>query len=314
VYREEIKVLDCTIRDGGLINKWDFTDKFVKAVFKALCQAGIDYMEIGYKASKKIISPDGLGKWRFCDEEDIKPIAKETKMKLSAMVDIGRVDPSDIKLKKESVLDMIRIATYVKDIDKAIDLVKLFNDRGYETTVNIMAISNERDQELDEALIQLSKSEVGTVYVVDSFGSLYAEQIEYLVKKYKSFLPGKTIGIHAHNNIQLAYANTIEGVIHGTNMLDATVHGIGRGAGNCPLELLIGFLKNPKFKLRPIIGLIEKEFIALRKETEWGYLIPYALTGIRDQHPRSAMKIRQTDKKDNYTEYYDSLTNDHLGE
>jgi 4-hydroxy 2-oxovalerate aldolase len=313
MYRKEIKVLDCTIRDGGLINKWDFSDKFVTAVFNALNQAGIDYMEMGYKASKKIISPDGLGKWRFCDEEDIKPISKETNMKLAAMVDIGRVDPSDIKPKKESVLDMIRIATYIKDIDKAIDLVKLFNDRGYETTVNIMAISNERDQELDEALIQLSKSEVGTVYVVDSFGSLYAEQIEFLVKKYKGFLPGKTIGIHAHNNIQLAFGNTIEGVIHGANMLDATVFGIGRGAGNCPLELLIGFLKNPKFKLRPIVELIEKEFVSLRKEIEWGYLTPYALTGILDQHPRSAMKIRQTDKKDNYLEYYDSLTNDHLG-
>jgi 4-hydroxy 2-oxovalerate aldolase len=314
MYRKEIKVLDCTIRDGGLINKWNFSDKFVKAVFTALYQAGIDYMEIGYKASKKIITPDGLGKWRFCDEEDIKPVAKETKMKLAAMVDIGRVNPSDIKSKKDSVLDMIRVATYVKDIDKAIDLVKLFNDRGYETTINIMAVSNERDQELDEALTQISKSEVGTVYVVDSFGSLYAEQIEVLVKKYKDFLPGKRIGIHAHNNIQLAYGNTIEGIIHGANMLDATVFGIGRGAGNCPLELLIGFLKNPKFKIRPIIELIEKELVPLRKEIEWGYLIPYALTGILDQHPRSAMEIRQTDKKDKYAEYYDRLTSDHINE
>ena len=199
-------------------------------------------------------------------------------MKLAAMVDIGRVDPSDIKPKKDSVLDMIRIATYVKDIDKAIDLVKLFNDRGYETTVNIMAISNERDQDLDEALTQLSKTAVGTAYVVDSFGSLYSEQIEFLVKKYKSFLPGKTIGIHAHNNTQLAFGNTIESIIHGANMLDATVYGIGRGAGNCPLELLIGFLKNPKFKLRPLLDLIETEFVPLRNKIEWGYLIPYALT------------------------------------
>jgi 4-hydroxy 2-oxovalerate aldolase len=313
MYRKEIKVLDCTIRDGGLINKWDFSDKFVKSVFNALYKTGVDYMEIGYKASKKIISPDGLGKWRFCDEEDIKPIAKETKMKLAAMVDIGRVDPSDIKPKKDSVLDMIRIATYVKDIDKAIDLVKLFNDRGYETTVNIMAISNERDQDLDEALTQLSKTAVGTAYVVDSFGSLYSEQIEFLVKKYKSFLPGKTIGIHAHNNTQLAFGNTIESIIHGANMLDATVYGIGRGAGNCPLELLIGFLKNPKFKLRPLLDLIETEFVPLRNKIEWGYLIPYALTGILDQHPRTAMAVRQTDKKDNYVEYYDSLTNDYIG-
>ncbi|MCP4050897.1 MAG: nucleoid-structuring protein H-NS, partial [bacterium] len=295
MYRKEIKVLDCTIRDGGLIHKWGFSDKFVKNVFHELSLSGIDYMEIGYKASKNIICPDGMGKWRFCDEEDIKPIVKETRMKISAMVDIGRVDASDIKPKKDSVIDMIRIASYVKDIDKAIDMVKMFHDKGYETTVNIMAVSNARDQELDEALSQLAKSEAGTVYVVDSYGSLYCEQIEYLIKKYRTFLPDKTIGIHAHNNMQLAFGNTIEAIIHGADMLDATVYGIGRGAGNCPIELLIGFLKNPKFRIKPIIRLIEQQFIHLRKEIEWGYMIPYALTGILDQHPRSAMKIRQTD-------------------
>jgi 4-hydroxy 2-oxovalerate aldolase len=312
LYRKELKVLDCTIRDGGLINKWDFSDKFVKKVFQSLYTAGIDYMEIGYKASKKIISPDGMGKWRFCDEDALKPIVKETKMKLAAMVDIGRVDPKDVLPRKESVLDLIRVATYVKDIDKAIDLVNRMKDKGYETTVNIMAISHSRDQELDEALVQLAKSNVDTVYVVDSFGSLYCEQIEALVKKYKSFLPGKTIGLHAHNNQQLAFSNTIEGIIHGANMIDATIYGIGRGAGNCPLELLIGFLKNPKFDIRPIIKLIEEEFVPLRKTIEWGYLIPYALTGILDEHPRSAMRLRQSEEKDSYTKYFDTLINDHL--
>jgi 4-hydroxy 2-oxovalerate aldolase len=310
MFREEIKVLDCTIRDGGLINNWDFSDKFVKAVFTALEKSGIDYMEIGYKACKKIISPDGVGKWRFCDEDAIKPFISETKMKMAAMVDIGRVDPKSVLPRKDSVLDLIRVATYVKDVDKAIDLVKLAHDKGYETTVNIMAVSHARDRDLDEALMQLADSEVETVYVVDSFGSLYCEQIEYLVKKYKKFLPGKTIGIHAHNNQQLAYSNTIESIIHGANMIDATVYGIGRGAGNCPLELLIGFLKNPKFRIRPIVELIEKEFVALREKIEWGYMIPYALTGIMDEHPRSAMKVRATDEKDNYTKFFDSLKSD----
>jgi 4-hydroxy 2-oxovalerate aldolase len=314
MFRKEIKVLDCTIRDGGLINKWDFSDSFIKAVFKALNESGIDIMEIGYKASKSIINPDGMGKWRFCDEKDIKPIIGETNMKISAMVDIGRVDDKDLLPKKDSVLDIIRVATYVKDIDKAINLINKCHDKGYETTCNIMAISHAREPELDEALSQLAKSPVETVYVVDSFGALYCEQIEYLVKKYIHFLPGKTIGIHTHNNQQLAYANTIEAIIHGANMLDASVEGIGRGAGNCPLELLIGFLKNPKFNLRPIISLIENYFIPLKEKIEWGYLMPYVITGIYDQHPRAAMKMRTTADKNKFTDFYDFVTNDHIVE
>ncbi|HAR62246.1 MAG: nucleoid-structuring protein H-NS [Candidatus Margulisiibacteriota bacterium] len=310
MFRKEIKVLDCTIRDGGLINKWDFSDDFVKAVLVALAKSGIDYMEIGYKASRKIISPDGLGKWRFCDEDDIRKVCEGVDlngMKLSAMVDIGRVEADEIIPADKSVFDMVRVASYVKDIDKAIELVKRFHDHGYETTINIMAVSRALSVDLEEALKQLAESEVPTVYVVDSNGALYSEQIDYMVKKYQKYLPGKTIGIHAHNNQQLAYANTIESIIHGANMLDATVYGIGRGAGNCPLELLLGFLKNPKFRLRPVIELIEKEFIRLREKIEWGYIIPYAITGILDEHPRSAMELRDSAQKDEFTKFFDSF-------
>jgi 4-hydroxy 2-oxovalerate aldolase len=314
MYRKEIKVLDCTIRDGGLINGWNFSDKLVKSVFKAINDSGVDYMEIGYKACKKIINPDGLGKWRFCDEDHIKKLISDIdySVKISAMVDIGRVD-SDIMLPaKDSVLDMIRVASYVKDVDKAIDLVKKMHDKGYETTVNIMAVSHAREQDLTEALEQLAKSEVGTVYIVDSFGSLFCEPVEQLIKKSMTILKDKTVGMHAHNNQQLGFANTIEAIIHGANMLDATITGIGRGAGNCPLELLIGFLKNPKFRLRPIIEVIENEFVDLRKEIEWGYLIPYAITGILDQHPRQAMKVRKSEDKDKYTKFFDEMNSDHM--
>lgn len=310
MYRKEIKVLDCTIRDGGLINNWDFSDAFTKAVLQALVGSGIDYMEIGYKASRKIVTGAGLGKWRFCEEDDIRRFIDGIDMKglkLSAMVDIGRVEHSEIPTAQNSVFDMIRVATYAKDVDKAIDLAKHFHDKGYETTVNLMAVSHVLSVDLEEALRQLAASEVPTVYVVDSNGSLYSEQIEYLVKKYIKFLPDKTVGIHAHNNQQLAFSNTIEAIIHGANMLDATVYGIGRGAGNCPLELLIGFLKNPKFDIRPIIQVIENEFVNLREKIEWGYLIPYAISGILDEHPRAAMELRDGPDKDKYTQFWDSF-------
>ncbi len=310
MFREKIKVLDCTIRDGGLINNHDFDHRFVRAVYKAIAESGVDYMEIGYKNSKKLFSSKDYGTWKFCDDEDIKRVTDgiESKTKISVMVDVDRVDMEDVKPRKDSPVDMVRVAAYVKDIDKAIFLVNHFAEKGYETTVNIMAISKALDNELNEALHQLEEeSKAQVVYIVDSNGALYQETTEFLIKKAKSILKTKEIGIHAHNNQQLAFGNTIEAIIHDANYVDGTIYGLGRAAGNCPLELLLGFLKNPKFDIRPILDVISKEFIPLREKIEWGYIIPYAIAGILDEHPRAAMALRGSDKKENYREFYESL-------
>lgn len=310
MFREKIKVLDCTIRDGGLINNHDFDLRFVREVYKALSAAGVDYMEIGYKNSKRLFSDKEFGKWKFCDDDDINRVIDgiESNTKISIMVDVDRVDIEDVKPRKESPVSMIRVASYVKDIDKAIFLVNHFADKGYETTVNIMAISRALDNELTEALTQLEKeSKANVIYIVDSFGALYQETTEFLIKKAKSIIKTKEVGIHAHNNQQLAFGNTIEAIIHDANFVDGTVYGLGRAAGNCPLELILGFLKNPKFDIRPVLDLISKEFIPLQEKIEWGYIIPYAITGILDEHPRAAMALRDSDKKENYREFYESL-------
>jgi 4-hydroxy 2-oxovalerate aldolase len=310
MFREKIKVLDCTIRDGGLINNHDFDHRFVRAVYEALSEAGVDYMEIGYKNSKRLFSPKDFGRWKFCDDDDIKKVIDgiESKTKISIMVDVDRVDIEDVLPRKDSSVDMIRVASYVKDIDKAIFMVNHFAEKGYETTVNIMAISKALDNELSECLHQLEEeSKANVVYIVDSFGALYQETTEFLIKKAKGILKTKEVGIHGHNNQQLAFCNTIEAIIHDANYVDGTVYGLGRAAGNCPLELILGFLKNPKFDIRPVLDLISKEFIPLREKIEWGYIIPYAITGILDEHPRAAMALRSSDKKENYREFYESL-------
>jgi len=310
MFRERIKVLDCTIRDGGLINNHDFDMRFVREVYKALSAAGVDYMEMGYKNSKRLFSPKEFGMWKFCDDDAIREVIDgiPSRTKISVMVDVDRVDIDDVVPSSQSPVDMIRVASYVKDIDKAIFLVNHFAEKGYETTVNIMAISRALDNELTEALYQLeNESKAQAVYVVDSFGALYQETTEFLIKKAKSILKTKEVGMHGHNNQQLAFGNTIEAIIHDANYVDGTVYGIGRAAGNCPLELILGFLKNPKFDIRPILDLISNEFIPLREKIEWGYIIPYAITGILDEHPRAAMALRQSDKKENYRQFYESL-------
>ena len=313
MFRGKIKVLDCTIRDGGLMNNHDFDLRFVREVYKALSEAGIDYMEIGYKNSKRLFNPKEYGKWKFCDDEDIRKVTDgiESRTKISVMVDVDRVDVDDVLPKKESPVDMVRVATYVKDVDKAIYLANHFADKGYETAVNIMAISRALDNELNECLEQLEKEcKAKIINIVDSFGSLYQETTEFLIKKAKSILKTKEIGMHAHNNQQLAFSNTIEAIIHDANYVDSTIFGLGRAAGNCPTELILGFLKNPKYDIRPILDVISKEFIPLQKKIEWGYFIPYAITGILDEHPRSAIALRESDKKENYREFYDSLVGD----
>jgi len=313
MFRPEIKVLDCTIRDGGLMNNHQFTNELVRKVYQAVNVAGIDYIELGYKADESQFSRDQYGPMKFCSEKDINDIVDgiEKNVKLSVMLDIGRVDPSAVIPKSESHVDMIRVASYIKDIDKAIDLVNQMNAKGYETTINIMAVSHARERELDEALMQVEKeSAADVIYLVDSFGALYSEQIAYLAKKYKSLMPSKEIGIHAHNNQQLAFANTIEAIINNVNYLDGTIYGIGRAAGNCPLELLLGFLKNPKFDIRPVLELIGSDFLEIRKQIEWGYYIPYMITGTLDLHPRAAMALLNSDQRDDYLMFYEKLLNE----
>ena len=135
---------------------------------------------------------------------------------------------------------------------------------------------------------------------------MYSEDISFLVNKYQKFLPEKTIGIHTHNNRQLAFANTIQAIISGVNIVDASITGMGRGAGNCPLELVVGFLKNPKYNIRPILKVIEDHYIDIRREYEWGYLIPYMITGILNEHPRTAIALRSGKDKNKYVEFYDT--------
>lgn len=310
-YRQEIKLMDCTIRDGGLMNKHKFDDSIVKAVYQACVAGGIDYMELGYKASDKIFSRDDFGPWKFCSEEDMRRIVgdNDTNLKLSVMADTERTDLNDILPREHSVVDMVRVATYIHQIPAALDVVQDAVEKGYETTINIMAISTVPEKELDEALELVSQSKVDYIYLVDSFGSLYSEQVQYLMGKYLRYAnaTGKQLGMHAHNNQQLAFSNTIEALILGANILDGSFAGLGRGAGNCPTESLLGFLHNPKFRLRPVLDCIQKNIEPLREELGWGFDIPYMITGLMNRHPRSAIEFNESDDRGDYVKFFDKI-------
>jgi len=305
MYRKEIKVLDCTVRDGGLMNNWQFSDDFVRSVYNACVEAGVDYMEIGYLSSEKAFDRNVVGPWKFCKDEDLRRIVGDnnTSLKLSAMADIGRIDLEDIPMASESLLDMIRVACYVHQVDKAIELAHHCMDKGYEVSINLMAVSTVNERDLDEALADIAKSRVPIFYAVDSYGSMYNETVQHLVRKYKEAMPGKEIGIHAHNNMQLAMANTITAIQEGCTYLDATLLGLGRGAGNCHLEILVAFLKNPKYRLLPLLQTIQDHIHPLQKDIDWGYHIPYLVTGALNEHPRSAMKWMDSERKNDFVAF-----------
>lgn len=317
-YRPELKVLDCTIRDGGLVNAHKFSDEFVRAVYMACIEAGVDYMEVGYKNSPRLFSTEQYGPWKFCDEAHLNKVfaghdAAKKGLKLVAMADATKSDwQEQIVPRDQSVLDMIRVAFYAHQVSEAVEMIQHAHDMGYETSANLMAVSAISENEIDTVLEAIKPTPAGAMVIVDSYGHLYREQVDILYTKYSRAMEGtgKEIGIHAHNNLQLAFANTIEAIILGANRADATMGGLGRGAGNCPLELLLGFLRNPKFHMRPVVKLLQEHIEPLRAKYQWGALLPYNVTGQLNSHPQAAIKFLDSDDNKNFLKFFDELITD----
>ena len=311
-YRESIRVVDATLRDGGLVNDFFFDDDFVKSLYLTNIKSGVDYMEFGYRGDKEMFDPEKFGKWKFCDDDDIRAIVgdNESDLKIAIMADVGRCNyKQDIRPKSESPVDLIRVATYINQIPTAVDMIEHAKNNGYEVSCNIMAISSAQEGDVRAALDILGQTAVDVIYIVDSFGALYPEQLQRVAALYMEYGEkyNKKIGIHAHNNQQLAFANTIEAVGDGVDWLDATYSAMGRGAGNCAMELLLGFLKNPKYKVFPVIKFIDEHMNKLRESgVKWGYDLQYLMTGLLNQHPRTAIAFTKEGRKD-YAEFYKEI-------
>ncbi len=311
-YRDSIKVVDATLRDGGLVNDFFFEDDFVRSLYLANIKAGVDYMEFGYKGDREMFDPQKFGKWKFCSEEDIRKIVGDnnTDLGIAVMADVGRCNyKQDIIPRSESVIDLIRVATYLNQIPTAVDMIEDAKAKGYEVSCNIMAISAAQEGDVRAALDILGQTSVDVIYIVDSFGALYPEQLQRVAALYTEYAEkyGKRVGIHAHNNQQLAFANTIEAAGDGVDWLDATYSAMGRGAGNCAMELLLGFLKNPKYNVFPVVKFIEEHMNKLREQgVVWGYDLQYLMTGLLNQHPRTAIAFTKEGRKD-YAEFYKEI-------
>jgi 4-hydroxy 2-oxovalerate aldolase len=216
-------------------------------------------------------------------------VVEQGPMKLCAMVDVGRVSELEIPHRDHTLISVLRIATYAHQMDEALRLLEHAQKQGYETFLNMMAVSTLTPDEMDRALVRMAGSGVDNVAIVDSFGALYPSHVRYLVHKYMNYLgEGIKVGVHLHNNQQQAFANTITAIDEGVDFVDTTILGMGRGAGNCPTELLLFYLDNPRYDPAPLLDLVG-EFTRMREELRWGYQLPYAITGHYNMHPRDGI-------------------------
>ena len=302
-----IQIVDATLRDGGLVNDFYFDDALVKALYETNLRTGVNYMEFGYKASKRMFDPAKNGKWKYCNDEDVRAIVGEnrTNLKIAVMADVGRCDfHEDVRPKNESPIDMIRVATYLDTIPGAVEMIEDAAGKGYEVSCNLMAISKAKESELRDALMTLAKTPASVLYVVDSFGALYPDHAKRLVTTFLEVASqyGKKVGMHAHNNMQLAFSNTMLAHELGATWLDGTYDSMGRGAGNCAMELLLGYLEKQGFSqyhMEQALPFIDQYMEALKKNgVVWGYDVQYLLTGLLNQHPRAAIRFTKEGRSD----------------
>ncbi|MDD5129554.1 MAG: hypothetical protein PHS66_00655 [Candidatus Omnitrophica bacterium] len=283
----KIKIIDCTIRDGGHLNKWQFQDRLVRSAYFAAQKGRVDYFEIGYKNDP---AKSGLGAYGYCDEQQISGLFKcSAECKLLFMLDAGKYTGYEIPDCKEGKTPFsgVRIAAYPYEAGIAIDLVEKMHKKGYEVFLNLMASSEWTDKDLAVLKSWKHKDALKAVYFADSFGAYGPAEISALIKKLKK-IGFKHIGFHAHNNLQMAFANTMHAIKEGATYVDASIYGMGRGAGNLPVEILLSYLskhKNNEYNVVPYLDVIQRFFVRLFEQYRWGYSLNSLLGGISNVHP-----------------------------
>lgn len=294
VKTSNFEILDCTIRDGGYVNNWRFDKRFVREVYRALSKSGVDYIEIGYRGTEKYFNKEQYGSWRFSSEEDISEIiANIDGAKLALMADYGRIDAEDFCDAKNSAVELIRLAVNKNELKNAVKLLEKIKRRGYQVALNVMNFNNILQKEHAELIKMLKDTAIDYIYVVDSYGSLFPHQIKAFIDPLLGIKNIK-IGFHPHNSLQMAFANTLEAVRCGVHIIDSTIYGIGRAAGNLPSEIIIAFLekeKKDRYNSIPLLNIIDRCFVNLFNENRWGYQLPYMLSGMFECHPNYAKKL-----------------------
>lgn len=279
--------LDCTLRDGGYINDWAFSLAFAKALYKACSEAGIDFVEAGF------IDPgaDGSSPWTHLLPETLQALrsAHPGGAGIAALLNFGSARSIDVPPRSADTVDMIRVACHQKDAAEAAGLAAELGRKGYVTTVNFMGISNYSNQEILRLvdLMNLHADDIAYFYVADSYGSLLPSRTREIFTTLR-FGTSARLGFHPHNNLQLAFANALEALECGIEIVDGSVFGMGRGAGNLFTDAVIAYFEQidpERFNVKPLLQFADIHMAALRETWEWGYSLPQLLAGLLKCHP-----------------------------
>lgn len=285
---KEIKLLDCTLRDGGYYNNWTFEKKIVERMITSLQECNIDYIEMGYR------SLHGEN-FKTSKEEFLKQLKIQKKTNFACMIDVKeyvsnkKLNKQELEknfpLRKNSIIDTCRIATTNENLCYALESIDFMREKGYIVIVNIMGVNLLDEMQIREACRKIAAHDVAAVYFADSFGNLYPEQVE---KMAKIFIDNSeaSIGFHAHDNQSLAFSNAIQAIKSGVTFIDCTFLGMGRGAGNLKTEQISLYLENLgyNYKSSKLMKSLY-DFEKLKKQYEWGPNHLYSIAGTKNIHP-----------------------------
>jgi len=292
--KDKIKLLDCTMRDGGYVNNWDFDKKLVREAYRALSKAGVDYVELGYHGTEEYFDKNKYGAFRFCKAEDINDICRGIDGAMVAlMVDHGKFRVSDLAQYEDTPVKLIRIAFHKDKLEESLALVSQIKDQGFKCSINLMGFGSYTEQDRDKLLALLKEMPLDYAYVADTYGSMFPNQIPDF---YKPLLDIKHVewGFHAHNNLQMGFANSLAAINAGASIVDGSIFGMGRGAGNLPTEIMLGYLSRvmpERYNVIPVLNLIDRYFGEIHRKYGWGYNLPHMLSGTYGCHPNYAKNL-----------------------
>jgi len=284
------KILDCTLRDGGYYTNWDFDNSVVDVYLESVNQLPIDYIEVGYRNNQQ---NEYQGKYFYSPIYELERIRKRTSKKVVLILDEKNIKPTDVYTLLSpcvGLVDMVRIALAPENLIRALALAEGLKKLGFEVGFNVMYMSKwKENSEFLDNLSQLGDL-ADYFYMVDSYGGVYPSDVIETIALIKSETNAK-LGFHGHNNLELALVNTLTAIEHGVEIIDSTVLGMGRGAGNLKTELLLTVL-NSKFDIPfdfNALGNVVQGFQNLHKKHEWGTNLPYMLSGANSLPQKEVM-------------------------
>ena len=287
----DVKILDCTLRDGGYYTNWDFSSNVVKEYIDAMNNLPIDYLEIGYRNNPSV---DYLGKMGYCPVSVLEEIRRRSDKKLAIMLNEKSTRPDDLNSLVKPIIgliDMIRIAVDPKNFERAVVLAKALKSFGFEISFNVMYMSMWLNDNAFLSKLYMINGVADYLCMVDSFGGVTPQEVKDIIHIVRS----KTtcsVGFHGHNNLQMGLINTITAIGCGVASVDATILGMGRGAGNLNMELLLTYLNKEGLDVNfNVLGDVITTFTPLFEKYRWGTQLPYMISGANSIPQKDVMEL-----------------------